>query len=147
MKLPKLNLPIYSFRYKKSSSNQPLIFDQVRKKWLILTPEEWVRQNIITHLIKALNYPESVFKIETGLYVNSNMRRSDVLVYKNSKPYVLIECKAHNMVLTQDVFSQALNYNSAYNCPFIVLTNGKNHKTINVSGECVQVLNDFPNYN
>ena len=75
MKLPKLNLPIYSFRYKKSSSNQPLIFDQVRKKWLILTPEEWVRQNIITHLIKALNYPESVFKIETGLYVNSNMRR------------------------------------------------------------------------
>ncbi|MBI35131.1 MAG: restriction endonuclease subunit R [Flavobacteriales bacterium] len=147
MKLPKLNLPIYSFRYKKSSSNQPLIFDQVRKKWLILTPEEWVRQNIITHLIKALNYPESVFKIETGLYVNSNMRRSDVLVYKNSKPYVLIECKAYNMVLTQDVFSQALNYNSAYNCPFIVLTNGKNHKTINVSGECVQVLNDFPNYN
>lgn len=147
MKLPKLNFPKYSFRYKKSETNQVLIFDKVRKKWLVLTPEEWVRQNIISHLIENLGYPESVFKIETGLYVNENQRRSDVLVYKNSKPFILIECKACSIDVTQDVLNQAMNYNTAYKCPYIILTNGKIHRTINVSEESIQFMNHFPSYN
>ena len=147
MKLPKLNFPKYSFRYKKSETNQALIFDKVRKKWLVLTPEEWVRQNIISHLIQNLGYPESVFKIETGLYVNGNQRRSDVLVYKNSKPFILIECKAYSIDLTQDVLNQAMNYNTAYKCPYIILTNGNIHSTINVSEESIQLMNHFPSYN
>lgn len=147
MKLPKLNFPKYSFRYKKSETNQVLIFDKVRKKWLVLTPEEWVRQNIISYLIENLGYPESVFKIETGLYVNENQRRSDVLVYKNSKPFILIECKACSIDVTQDVLNQAMNYNTAYKCPYIILTNGKIHRTINVSEESIQFMNHFPSYN
>lgn len=91
MRLPKLNFPNYSFRYKKSENNQALIFDKVRKKWLVLTSEEWVRQNIITHLIKSFGYPEALFKIETGLYINQNKKRSDVLIYKKSQPFVLVE--------------------------------------------------------
>ena len=72
MRLPKLNFPKYTFRFKKSKNDQVLIFDKVRKKWLVLTPEEWVRQNIIVHLIHSCGYPESVFKIETGLSINQN---------------------------------------------------------------------------
>ena len=147
MKLPKLNFPKYSFRYKKSETNQVLIFDKVRKKWLVLTPEEWVRQNIISHLIENLGYPESVFKIETGLYVNENQRRSDVLVYKNSKPFILIECKAYGIDLTQDVLNQAMSYNTSYECPYIILTNGNIHSVINVSHESMQLMNHFPSYN
>tara|TARA_B100000482_G_C12521983_1_gene264856 strand:- start:336 stop:779 length:444 start_codon:yes stop_codon:yes gene_type:complete len=147
LKLPKLNFPKYSFRYKKSETNQALIFDKVRKKWLVLTPEEWVRQNIISHLIQNLGYPESVFKIETGLYVNGNQRRSDVLVYKNSKPFILIECKSYSIDLTKDVLNQAMNYNRTYNCPFIILTNGKIHSVINISEESIQLMNNFPSYN
>tara|TARA_Y100001968_G_C19280041_1_gene678760 strand:- start:239 stop:682 length:444 start_codon:yes stop_codon:yes gene_type:complete len=147
LKLPRLNFPKYSFRYKKSEANQTLIFDKVRKKWLVLTPEEWVRQNIISHLIENLGYPESVFKIETGLYVNENKRRSDVLVYKNSKPFILIECKAYSIDITQDVLNQAMSYNTAYKCPYIILTNGNIHSTINVSDESIQLMNHFPSYN
>jgi hypothetical protein len=147
LRLPKLNFPEYSFRYKKSVNNQALIFDKVRKKWLVLTPEEWVRQNIIIHLIKSCGYPISVFKIETGLSVNQNKRRSDVLVYKNSKPYVLIECKSPSVDLTENVLNQALNYNMVYKCPFIILTNGIIHKTLHFNQDSIQNIKYFPNYN
>ena len=147
LKPPKLNFPKYSFRFRKSETNQVLIFDKVRKKWLVLTPEEWVRQNIILHLIENMGYPESVFKIETGLYVNENKRRSDVLVYKNSKPFILVECKSYNHEINQNVLNQAINYNLAYKCPYIILTNGIIHSTINVSEEPIHFMNRFPDYN
>ena len=146
MRLPKLNFPNYPFRFKQSKNNQVLIFDKVRKKWLVLTPEEWVRQNIIVHLIDSLGYPETVFKIESGVSINQNKRRSDVLVYKNSKSYILIECKAPNIDLTENVLNQALNYNTVYKCPFVILTNGIIHKTLDVSQNSIQLINYFPVY-
>ncbi len=147
MRLPKLNFPKYTFRFKKSKNDKVLIFDKVRKKWIVLTPEEWVRQNIIVHLIDSFGYPESVFKIETGLSVNQNKRRSDVLVYKDSKPFVLIECKAPSIDLTGNVLNQALNYNIIYDCPFIILTNGIIHKTLDLDQDSIQHIKYFPNYN
>jgi len=147
LRLHKLNFPKYSFRFKKSRNNQVLIFDQVRKKWLVLTPEEWVRQNIILYLIDSFGYPETVFKIETGLSINQNKRRSDVLVYKDSKPFVLIECKAPSVDLTENVLNQALNYNIFYKCPFVILTNGIIHKTIYIDQDSIQHLKYFPHYN
>ena len=112
----------------------------------MLTPEEWVRQNIIVHLIDSLGYPETVFKIESGVSINQNKRRSDVLVYKNSKSYILIECKAPNIDLTENVLNQALNYNTVYKCPFVILTNGIMHKTLDVSQNSIQLINYFPVY-
>lgn len=147
MQLPKLNFPKHSFRFKKSKNGQALIFDKVRKKWLVLTPEEWVRQNIIIHLINSFGYPETVFKIETGLSVNQNKRRSDVLVYKDSKPFVLIECKAPNVDLTENVLNQALNYNTVYKCPFVILTNGMIHKILDLDQDSIQYIKYFPHYN
>ena len=123
-----------------------MIFDSIRKKWLVLTPEEWVRQNLIRHLVEVEKYPDSMFKIETGLSVNQNQRRSDVLIYKDSNPYILIECKAMNVPINEKVLNQALNYNSKYNAPLVILSNGFDHLSFNVSGNELEKLVGFPDY-
>lgn len=122
-----LNLPSYKFRFKKDSKSRPVIFDFVRKKWLVLTPEEWVRQNWLRFINTHLGFPEGVLKIETGIKLNENQKRSDVLVYKNSNPCVLIECKAPEIKISEATLSQALNYNKVYEAKYIVLTNGLDH--------------------
>lgn len=144
--LSQLNFPKYSFRFKKAPSGEPLIFDSIRKKWLVLTPEEWVRQNLIEFLVKELNYPSSMFQIETGLQINQNQRRSDVLIYKNSKPYILVECKAPNISLSDKVLNQALNYNIEYNCPIIILSNGLMHASFEKIQDEFKPLTGFPKY-
>ena len=144
--LPRLNLPHYSFRFKKSSEGKNLIFDEVRKKWLMLTPEEWVRQNIIKFLIKSKNYPESVFKIESGLIINQNKKRADIVVFKNDKPFILIECKAPNIQITDLVFDQAANYNIKLKCPYMILTNGLNHVTVKSAISTPEFQKEFPGY-
>lgn len=144
--LPKLNFPTYKFRFKKGQDGGPLIFDVIRKKWLVLTPEEWVRQNLNTFLITKHNYPASLFKVETELKVNQNQRRSDVVVYKENQPYILIECKAPNVKISSSVLDQALAYNTQYNCPFIILSNGLNHISLNIGAQSVEQLSEFPNY-
>lgn len=123
-----------------------MIFDSIRKKWLVLTPEEWVRQNLIRHLVEVEKYPESMFKIETGLSVNQNQRRSDVLIYRDSNPYILIECKAMNIPIDEKVLNQALNYNSKYGAPMVILSNGLDHLSFNVSGNELEKLAGFPDY-
>lgn len=145
-KLPPLNLPKFTFRFKRGIDGEALIFDSVRKKWLVLTPEEWVRQNLIQFLISNLKYPESMFKIETGLRINQKQKRSDAVVYKGDKPFILIECKAMNVNLSDDVMSQALNYNLEYNCPFIILSNGVDHLSVSVSAKGLEKLDAFPVY-
>ncbi len=146
MKLPKLNLPEYKFRFKKSPKGEPLIFDTLRSKWLVLTPEEWVRQNLVTTLVKDQGYPKGLFKLETGVNVNGNPLRSDVVVFKGGNPYVLVECKAPNVKLSQVVLDQALNYNTQYNCPYIILSNGLSHVFLEVGNGTITQLNHFPSY-
>jgi len=145
-KLPKLNLPSYTFRFKKSHEGDTLIFDEVRKKWFVLTPEEWVRQNLNKFLIKSKCYPESMFQIESGLMVNRNKKRSDVVVFKNGSPYILIECKAPNIKLNELVFDQATTYNLKLNCPYIILSNGLKHLSVNVSVFPPKFQEEFPVY-
>ena len=145
-KLPQLNFKKFNFRFKKSPSDAPLIFDAVRKKWLVLTPEEWVRQNLIRHLIEVERYPEEMFKIETGLSVNQNQRRSDILIYKDFSPHILIECKSMNISINEKVLNQALNYNLRYKAPLIILSNGFEHFSFKVLEDRLERLEDFPVY-
>lgn len=145
-KLPRLNFPNYSFRFKKSTEGHNLIFDEIRKKWIVLTPEEWVRQNAAKFLIKSMNYPESMFQIESGLIVNQNKKRADVVVFKNDKPFILIECKAPNVQITELVFDQAASYNVKLNCPFVILTNGLKHLSINLAVSPPEFQEEFPCY-
>ena len=142
--MQKLNLPSFQFRFKKDDKNRVCIFDSIRKKWLVYTPEEWVRQNWISFIVKFLNYPKGIIKIESGIKINQNQRRSDVLIFKDSKAIVLIECKATNINLTENTLIQALNYNKVYNAKYIVISNGLHHRIFNVSNANIEELEELP---
>ena len=144
--MQKLNLPYFDFRFKKDEKNRPCIFDSIRKKWLVFSAEEWVRQNLIRFLVEFLEYPKEIIQIESGLKVNQNQRRSDVLVFKNSKAIVLIECKAPNVSLTENTLSQALNYNQVYKAKYIMLSNGLKHKVFYVLDGSINQLQELPNF-
>lgn len=109
----------------KSEGSKDYIFDTVRKKWLVLTPEEWVRQHIVLHLLDTLNYPPSSIAIEKVVEINGMPKRFDVLVYVNAEPAILIECKAPNVAITEGVFHQACRYNASIKAPFAALFNGE----------------------
>lgn len=125
--MKKLNLPQYEFRIREEN-NTFFIFDKLRKKELVLTPEEWVRQNLIQYLIADLNYPAGLVSVEAGLKVNTLQKRYDALVYsRNGKPLVLIECKAPEVPVNQKVFEQILAYNSTISAPYLLISNGLKH--------------------
>ena len=107
----------------KTEEGQEYIFDAVRKKWLVCTPEEWVRQHAVQYLI-ALGYSIHHLQIESGLKTGFNSKRSDIIANVGGKPEILVECKAPEVKLSQDTFNQAFNYNNTIGAPIIWLTNG-----------------------
>lgn len=121
-----LNLPFYNLTLKEENGNH-FIFDDIRKKYLRLTPEEWVRQNFVKYLIDEKKYPASLIVIEKGLKLNELTKRADVLIYKDSSPILLVECKAPNVKITQDTFDQISRYNLTFKVPFLIVTNGMDH--------------------
>lgn len=127
MELSVLNFPEkYNFQVKENNSLQ-YIFDEVRKKWLILTPEEWVRQHFLKYLQEEKKIPKSALLIEKKMELNHQVKRMDILVMKKLEPYLLVECKASEVLITQEVFEQAARYNSEIKAPYLLLTNGLNH--------------------
>lgn len=122
-----LNLPPYPFKITQRD-DVVFIFDELRKKHLVLTPEEWVRQHFIQDLIIDKKFPKTLIQIEGGLVLNQLQKRSDILVYNTSgEKLMLIECKAPKVKITQSVFEQASRYNSIHQAKWIVLTNGLQH--------------------
>jgi hypothetical protein len=122
-----LNLPVYQFKTKQEGE-RTYIFDGIRKKYLVLTPEEWVRQNFIQYLISEKQFPKSLIAIEAGLKYNQLQKRLDVLVYdKQGAPHLIIECKAPEVKITQDVFDQVARYNFIFKAKYLVVTNGLQH--------------------
>jgi len=122
-----LNLPTYKFKI-KSNENKYVIFDIVRKKYVSLTPEEWVRQHIIHYLINEKKYPISLIAIEKQLTINNLTKRTDILVFNtNGLPHIIVECKAPSIALKQDAFDQIARYNLKLNANFLMVTNGLNH--------------------
>jgi hypothetical protein len=123
----KLNLPEYNFNFRANNSKQQ-IFDIVRKKYVALTPEEWVRQNFISWLIQELKYPASHIAIEKELLLNEMKKRFDAVVFnKDNKPAMLIECKAPEVKISQKTFDQAARYNMVLKLKYLVITNGLEH--------------------
>jgi len=122
-----LNLPPADIKM-VSMDGKALIQDIVRKRWLVLTPEEYVRQNFVSYLINHLNYPGSLISIERGLKVNKLNSRSDIVVYNNEKlPWILIECKAPQVKITQATLEQASKYNLKLKAEYLCVTNGLDH--------------------
>jgi len=123
----KLNLPDFEYSVKKNDG-KIWIFDVIRKKYLILTPEEWVRQHFINYLITALKYPKSLIKVEGGLTYNQLSKRSDIVVFdREGKPWMVIECKSPDLNINETVLRQASMYNATLRARFLVVTNGMKH--------------------
>ncbi len=127
--MQKLNLPAYSFKI-KNSEKHTLIFDELRKKYIVLTPEEWVRQHFVKFLIEEKKYPVSLIAIEKQLTINNLKKRSDILIFSsNGTPNIIVECKAPSIKITQDTFDQIARYNLKLNANLLIVTNGLDHYT------------------
>lgn len=122
-----LNFPAYNFKIKEETGTY-FIFDETRKKYLVLTPEEWVRQHVVQFIIKEKGYPKSLIKLEGGLKLNSLQKRTDVVVYNTTgEKILLIECKAPSVKITQSVFDQIARYNIVHKVPLLLVSNGLEH--------------------
>lgn len=117
----------YDFRI-RDTEGQTRIFDIIRKKYVVLTPEEWVRQHIIHYLVHDHAYPKSLISVEKQLKVNTLIRRTDIVLYAhNGKPVLIVECKAPDIQLTQSTLDQAARYNITLQVPFLWISNGSRH--------------------
>ena len=133
--MQRLNFPTGDFRF-KNSENKVSIFDRIRKKFVILTPEEWVRQHAVHYLEKELDYPLSLINVEKSIKVNGLTRRFDIVVFSRAGAIeILVECKAPEIAITQSVFDQAARYNLTTGARFLMLTNGIQHYTCSVNHE------------
>ena len=122
-----LNFPSYNFRF-KNSENKVSIFDDIRKKFIILTPEEWVRQHTVQFLLQEKKYPKSYLNVEKLIKVNDLNKRYDIVVFNpNGELFLLIECKAPEVKITQDTFDQIARYNLKLKANYLMVTNGVNH--------------------
>lgn len=124
---PKLSLPEYQFKIRENNDKY-FIFDPLRKKYVTLTPEEWVRQHFINFLITERNYPKGLFRVEKMLNYHKLYKRADIIVCnRNGDPALLVECKAAGQQLTQEVFNQAATYNKKIRAKTTIITNGLRH--------------------
>lgn len=147
--MQQLNLP--SFPYKsKEIDGKTYIFDAIRKKYLVLTPEEWVRQHFINLLTTHYGYSKSLLRLEGGLKYNRLQKRTDIIIFDNlGQPYLLVECKAADVAINRAVIEQASRYNLTLKCPFVVVTNGISTFCFKVDVETgkYEQLNDLPKTN
>ena len=107
----KLNFPSYSFRF-KNSENKVAIFDEIRKKFVVLTPEEWVRQHTIFYLMEECNYPKSLINVEKQVKINGMSKRYDIVVFNSDGSiFLIVECKQPDVAISQNAFDQIARYN------------------------------------
>ncbi|MGC9374566.1 MAG: type I restriction enzyme HsdR N-terminal domain-containing protein [Bacteroidales bacterium] len=146
--MERLNLPTYSFNI-KFKEKRKYIFDFIRKKYVLLTPEEWVRQNFLKYLVEEKKYPASLIAVEKEFKLNTLSKRSDAVVYNRlGQPFLIIECKATNVTINQKVFDQIARYNIKLNVEYLVVTNGLVHYCckIDVENQNYYFLKDIPEF-
>lgn len=144
-----LNFPHYTFRL-KNSENKIAVFDELRKKFVQLTPEEWVRQHVVQFLLQEKNIPKSLLNVEKQLKVHNLVKRYDVVsFYPDGKIHLIVECKAASVPITQETFDQIARYNLALNSAFLMVTNGLNHYycKMDYEKEEYQFLPELPEWN
>lgn len=125
--MQKLNLPEYTFSIRSGKPGQ-LIFDSIRKKYVRLTPEEWVRQNFIQFLVSEKKYSPALLAVETGVNVNNNPQRADLIVFdRQGNPAMVVEFKAPEVKITQQTFDQVARYNMPLKVKFLIVSNGLQH--------------------
>ena len=144
----KLNFPLYQIPL-KNKENKTLAFDSIRKKWLKLVPEEWVRLNCIEFLINEKKISRSLISVEKEFKLNNLKKRFDIVVFnKKGEIHLLVECKAPNVKISQSVFNQITKYNLVLKSKFLMISNGINHYffTMNFESQKIEFLKELPSY-
>lgn len=116
--------PEYAHAVRSGDDGQPVILDPVRRRWVRLTPEEWVRQNFLQYLLQTLGYPSSLVSVEKEIVVGELRKRYDIVVYRDAEPWLLVECKETSVELGPAALEQALRYHISVPVRYIVITNG-----------------------
>ena len=141
-----LNLPAFPFRIRTSGQSKE-IFDSLRRKYVRLTPEEWVRQHFIMYARNILNYPPGLISVEKGLLVNTRNKRTDIVIHeKNGQHWMIVECKAPSVNLNEETFYQAANYNHTLKVKYLVVTNGIKHFCCKFENDSFMFIDGFPEY-
>lgn len=143
-----LNFPAYHFRF-KNSENKVYIFDVIRKKFVVLQPEEWVRQHWVHHLIEGKKYPKSLINVEKQLVINSLKKRYDIVVFNSDGSIrILIECKAPKIKIDQTTFDQIARYNMSLKAEYLIVSNGLEHFycKMDFEQEKYAFLKDIPDF-
>ncbi len=150
MPLPTLNLPPCQLEIRPDEDSRRggvEVFDSLRKKWVALTPEEWVRQNFVHFLIQHRAVPMAFMTNELALTLNGTARRADTMIYTRAlKPLCVVEYKAPHIAITQKVFDQIARYNSVIAAPFLIVSNGLQHYCCRYTHEGYKFLQDIPHY-
>lgn len=144
-----LNLPSFDLRTRENQGKKPEIFDPVRKKFVRLTPEEWVRQHLLNYLIEYRHFPPGLLGVEVLLNYNTLRKRSDIVAYdRDGRPLLVAECKAPSVMLTPEVFYQIAMYNRALTGKYLVVSNGVNHYSCRLSADETSwtYLREIPDY-
>lgn len=143
-----LNFPKYTFRF-KNRENKIYIFDAIRKKFVVLTPEEWVRQHVVQFLIEEKKYPSSLINIEKELIFNGLKRRYDIVIFNpDGSIFLVVECKRSTVPILQNTFDQIARYNMVLKSQYLMVTNGLNHYYCTMDYEAKQYhfLRNIPDY-
>jgi len=146
--LQPLNLPPYPFKIRDDNGRFTL-FDEIRKKHIIITPEEWVRQHFVQYLINQKKYPKTLIKLEGGLQLHGMAKRSDIVVFNTGGNKILmVECKAPGVTIDQKVFDQIARYNMTHKVALLAVTNGMQHYycTIDFENRTYKFIEDLPAY-
>jgi hypothetical protein len=146
--MDKLSLPIFDINIKESGG-KTVIFDIIRKKYIVLTPEEWVRQHFVHYLIDHLGYSKALIAVEQGMKYNTLLKRTDIIVFdRTGMPLVLVECKEPAHRLNQKVMEQAMMYNKTLKAPYIIVSNGIDHSCmqVNLESKKIDFLNTIPRF-
>ncbi|MDA7777842.1 type I restriction enzyme HsdR N-terminal domain-containing protein [Flavobacteriaceae bacterium] len=146
--MQQLNFPACEVQL-KNRENKPYIFDQIRKKWVLCTPEEWVRIHCLNYLTQTLGYPASWIKVENEIKLYNTRKRFDIMVMNPIEGnFILVECKAPNIPLDQHVFDQIARYNLQVKSRFMMLTNGLNHYfcAMDYENQHYQFIKELPKY-
>ena len=139
----KVVYPSNNFRIKKTAGKE-FIFDEVRRRWVTLTPEEWVRQNFLQYMLRVKNYPGALLSVEKLVNVGELRKRCDIVVYKDSRPWMIVECKEMNVDLKLPALEQILRYNIGHEVQYLVITNGNNSIAFRLTGEAFIEIDELP---
>jgi hypothetical protein len=141
----KIDYPNPKFRI-KTEADKDWIFDEIRKKWIHITPEEWVRQNFLKWLIQTKGIPASLIAVEKEIKLGELKKRCDIVVYKSAIPWMIVECKEMEVKLDEAVIKQILNYNISLRVQFLIITNGSDTFAFELKNEEIHLLSEIPDF-